>query len=255
MTLHEKKPYGPTCKDVALENLEQRSIRDSTYRNYLQTLKALDLEDVPFSEASIRFVSRRLQRILTESTRRKHATNIRSMLGIKVPLPRAKSKAYELPDFQEVVEAFRDSRYELQAFSSLFAGMRLGEACVRQKIKGTTILIDKQRTPDHQILPAKSSGPVIVPSWFAEMYREADDFSKHHATIHTGIKRRSLYMLGTELSPHMLRHLFACHLVDNGATPKQLQMQMRHTKVETSLTFYTHARQRDLSDLMNRLGN
>lgn len=241
-----------SCLEVAIERLENRAIRDSTYRNYLNTLKALEIEDVPFSSLTVRSVNQKLLTIMTESTRKKHATNIRAMFGIHVAVPRVKQKKYDLPTVEEVHEAFAESPYRIHAFSMLYAGMRIGESVVKQPINGNVITIDRQRTPQNLILPPKSAGPVVVPAWFAKEYRETEEFNRHHATIYTGIRRRGLKMLGIKMNPHMLRHLFATNLVEMGASPRVLQAQMRHGNVRISLEYYVHTRQQDIESLMNR---
>lgn len=244
-----------TCLVVALERLEEKAIRDSTYRNYLQSIKALGLEDVPFDQVTVRFISRRLQAVLTESTRKKHATNVRACLGIKVPLPKIKQKEYDLPSVADVHEAFRESRYRIQAYSMLYGGLRLGEACINQPTTGNLLTVTRQRTQTNEILPPKSTGKVVLPSWFAQEYREAGEFSKSQQTIYVGVKRRTLKMLGREINPHQLRHLFATHLVDMGASPRVLQAQMRHSDVQIALRYYVHTRQQDIANFMERFGS
>ena len=246
----------PTCLTVALERLEQRPIKDSTYRSYLKTLRLLDLEDIPFESVSLRLLNQRLSSVLTESTRRKHAINLRACLGIKVPTPKIKPKEYDLPSVADVHQAFESCRYRIHAYTMLYAGARLGEAVIKQPVRRNVITFDRQRTPGKQVISPKSCGPVVVPSWFAQEYAATpeQDFERQHCTVYGGIQRWGLKMLGISLNPHQLRHLFATSLVEMGASPKILQAQMRHHHVNVSLQYYVQTRQQNIVDLMERFG-
>jgi integrase len=241
-----------TCLALAYERLELRAIKDNTYRSYLQTLRALDIEDLPIEKATVRELGRRLSTVITQSTRRKHAVNLQACLGIKVPTPAPKQKVYELPTVQEVREAFADSKYRPHVYGMTFAGMRIGESLVNQPLKGNTIHIDRQRTPQNEITPAKTTGPVIVPEWFAAEYATYELGSINHATVYRGVKRKAKKELGIELNPHALRHLFATNLVKLGAPPEVLRRQMRHHDVAVSLRYYVQTTEEDVSAVMAR---
>ncbi len=237
---------------LAYKRLEERAIKDNTYRSYLQTLRVLEIEDLPVKEATVRELSRRLSGIITASTRRKHAVNLQACLGIKVPTPAPKQKVYDLPTVQEVREAFADSKYRPHVYGMTFAGMRIGESLVKQTLKGNVINIDRQRTPQNHITPAKTTGPVFVPEWFAEEYATYELGAINHATVYRGVKRRAKKELGIELNPHALRHLFATNLVKLGAPPEVLRRQMRHHDVAVSLRYYVQTQEADIESVMAR---
>ncbi|MFF8482905.1 tyrosine-type recombinase/integrase [Streptomyces antibioticus] len=241
-----------TCLALAYERLELRAIKDNTYRSYLQTLRALEIEDLPIEKATVRELGRRLSTVITQSTRRKHAVNLQACLGIKVPTPAPKQKEYDLPSVQEVREAFADSKYRPHVYGMTFAGMRIGESLVNQPLKGNVINIDRQRTPQNEITPAKTTGPVFVPEWFAEEYATYELGAINHATVYRGVKRKAKKELGIELNPHALRHLFATNLVKLGAPPEVLRRQMRHHDVAVSLRYYVQTTEDDISSVMAR---
>ncbi|MFJ8857238.1 tyrosine-type recombinase/integrase [Streptomyces sp. NPDC102451] len=236
-----------TCLALAYERLELRAIKDNTYRSYLQTLRALEIEDLPIEKATVRELGRRLSTVITQSTRRKHAVNLQACLGIKVPTPAPKQKVYDLPTVQEVREAFADSKYRPHVYGMTFAGMRIGESLVNQPLKGKVINIDRQRTPQNEITPAKTTGPVIVPDWFAEEYATYQLGAINHATVYRGVKRKAKKELGIELNPHALRHLFATTLVAAGVSPNILKAQMRHHDVAVSLRYYVQHEEKDIA--------
>jgi integrase len=243
-----------SCLEVALERLESREIKQSTYDSYLKTLRLLELEDVEFANVTVRLLNSRLNRILTESTRRKHAINLRACLGIKLTAGKIKPKEYDLPSVAELHETFEDSPYRIQAFTMLYAGARLGESVIKQSLRGNVIVFDRQRTVSREIISPKSSGPVTVPKWFAEEYRSTPEeaFERQHCSIYNGMQRWSIKMLGRGINPHQLRHRFATSLVDMGASPRVLQAQMRHHHVNVSLQYYVQVRQQDVSELMEK---
>ncbi|MFG2634948.1 tyrosine-type recombinase/integrase [Streptomyces sp. NPDC048362] len=235
-----------TCLELALERLADRAIKESTYREYLGTLRNLGLEDVPAEKATVRYLSNVLSSVLAPGTRRKHAINLRACLGVKVPCPRPAQKLYDLPSIEEIHGAFGESRYRMYAFSMLYAGLRIGEACVSQPIKGNVITVDRQRLPDGSIATPKTAGPVVVPEWFAEEYR-AFEATKSHNTVYVGM-RRAAKKVGLDINPHQLRHKFATELVKAGVSPNVLQRQMRHHDVAVSLRYYVQTTESDITE-------
>lgn len=236
-----------TCLAVAYERLELRAIKDSTYRSYLQTLRALEIEDLPFEKATVRELSKRLNTVIAQSTRRKHAVNLQACLGVKVATPAPKQKVYELPSVSDVREAFAESKYRAHVYAMTFAGMRLGESLVKQPLKGNVISIDRQRNPQNEITPAKTTGPVFVPQWFAEEYEDYELGPINHATVFRGVKRRAKKELGIDIGPHGFRHLFATTLVNAGVAPNVLKAQMRHHDVSISLRYYVQTTEADIN--------
>ncbi|WP_104524952.1 tyrosine-type recombinase/integrase [Blastococcus atacamensis] len=132
----------------------------------------------------------------------------------------------------------------------LIAGLRLGESCANQPIRGNVISVDRQRLPDGTISTPKTAGPVVIPDWFADEYRH-HDFTRAANTVYVGI-RRAGRKAGMDLTPHVLRHAFATHLVNSSASPEVLRRQMRHHDVSVSLRFYVHTTQADVEASMTR---
>ncbi len=44
-------------------------------------------------------------------------------------------------------------------------------------------------------------------------------------------------VLGEEYSPHSIRRSFATHMLTNGANPKMVQLQLGHSKIETTFSY------------------
>lgn len=233
-----------TCLEFAEVRLQQRSIKESTFKEYLATLRVLGLADVPYETVSLAMLNSRLSRVLTASTRRKHAINLRACLGLPVPCPKAAQKVYALPPLAVLHDAIDQSSYRLWGLAMLYGGLRLGEACASQPISGSVLTVDRQRKADGTLAAAKTCGPVVLPDWLADEYR-AHDFERAPNTVYVGI-RRAGRRAGLELRPHMLRHAFATNLVAAGATPEVLRRQMRHHDVAVSLRYYVQTSHDDV---------
>lgn len=240
-----------TCLDVALERLSSKPLKESTVKEYLGTLRVLGLADLPHSRLTVGLVNTRLQRVLTPSTRRKHAINLRATLGINIPCPRPTQKVYALPPVSDLRKVLEQSPYAMWGLVMLFAGLRLGESCVRQPLTGNVLHVDRQRSPSGDVVTAKTSGPVLIPAWLAERY-DGHDFERGHNTVYVGICRAGR-RFGLTLNPHQLRHAYATHLVKQGANPEVLRRQMRHHHVSVSLSYYVQVTDTDVADVVNLL--
>lgn len=240
-----------TCMDAAQQAVSQKSVKPSTVKEYLGTIRALGLEDVPVSQVTPAYATARLQTILNPGTRRKHTINLRATLGLKLPCPRPPKKIYDLPNTEDIHQALLESSYFMWGAVMLYAGLRVGEACANQTIKGDTLFVDRQRRADGTITTSKTSGPVIIPLWLAELYPH-HDFSKSPNTVYVGI-RRAGKRRGLQLNPHQLRHAYATNLVMSGMPAPLLQRQMRHHDVAVTLNYYFQMNESDIRQYLEQI--
>jgi integrase/recombinase XerD len=243
-----------SCWEYAEQQLSQRAIKDSTRRSYLDTLRSLNLVDVPVEWATVAMVNNRLQRVFNPGTRRKHIINIRACLGLKIPVPRGTQKDYTLPDTQQLHDVLENSQYKMYGFSMLYAGLRVAESCIKQMQEGNVIFVDRQRRADCVITTSKTAGPVVVPPWFGQLY-EMWTPTLAPNTVYVGMKRLFKRELGTKLTPHGVRHMFANNLVRAGASPEVLRRQMRHHDVTVALRYYVQTTDNDVAAAVANLAS
>ena len=240
-----------TCLEFAQNRLQHRPIKESTFKEYLATLRTLGVADLPVEEATLALLNSRLQRVLTASTRRKHAINLRACLGVPVPCPKAAQTIHSLAPMESMHEALSRSCYAMWGLVMLYGGLRLGEACTSQALSGNVLLVDRQRRPDGHLASSKTVGPVVLPDWLAAQYGE-HDFDRAPNTVYVGL-RRAGRRAGLTIRPHLLRHAFATNLVASGASPEVLRRQMRHHDVAVSLRYYVQTTTEDVELAVARL--
>ena len=73
------------------------------------------------------------------------------------------------------------------------------------------------------------------------------------ASIRAFLKKNcKLAGITKEVTPHVLRHSYATHLMENGVDLRHIQLLLGHSKPETTM-IYTHVAQRDLMQIKSPL--
>jgi hypothetical protein len=127
-----------TCLETAIRRLSSRAIKETTYKEYLATLRALGLEDVPFISVTVANLTTRLQRVLSPNTRRKHAIDLRACLGFPVPCPRPTRKHYDPPSLDVLKETIEASSYRMWGYAMSLPVSGLEKPARTSLLEGTS---------------------------------------------------------------------------------------------------------------------
>jgi integrase len=170
------------------------------------------------------------------------------------------SRIYDLPEMEDLHELINQSKYRLQLFLCMYAGLRVGEACAvtPSKLEGDYLNVNEAYSQDGLHLGSpKTYGKVLLPNWLADEVRnmKLDEFWQIGMT--TKLVSGSIYKLSRNrkwkaltgnkpVNPHMLRHFYATEMIKRGINPEIVRRQMRHKNVSTTLRIYTQVRTEEL---------
>jgi integrase/recombinase XerD len=184
------------------------------------------------------------------------------------PLPRTLARADVEAMFAEVarrLEAEPGRRSDrLAALIELLygSGLRATElvALPRNAIRaGEPLAIVRGKGGRERMVPVSASALAAVSRWLAHVPRS----SRHLFPSGRGhLSRAQLFNLVREVaaaagippervSPHVLRHAFATHMLENGADLRSLQILLGHADISTTER-YTHVATKHLVDLVAR---
>lgn len=247
--MHECECNGVymNCYEYAQSVLISKPIKKSTSQEYLSVCRSLKMDQIEYPPNASQLTNL-LESVFNVNTRRKCAIAIKSIYGIKVKVPSPVPLELDLPDFEELNEIIKGTRYEMYALLMLHAGFRIGETLIKQPIKGNAIVINRQKTIDNELTTAKSEGPVIVPDWLLERYKEWTP-THHYNTVYLGLKRLFKRNGMDFMTPHKLRHSYATYY-SMKMPPEALRRQMRHKRIATAMQYYVHIREEDLINVM-----
>lgn len=235
------------CYEYAQSVLISKPIKKSTSQEYLSVCRSLKMDQIEYPPNASQLTNL-LEGVFNVNTRRKCAIAIKSIYGIKVKVPSAVPLELDLPNFEDLNEVIKGTRYEMYALLMLHAGFRIGETLVKQPIKGNAILINRQKTIDGELTTSKSEGLVIVPEWLLERYEDWEP-TLHYNTVYLGLKRLFVRNGFSLMTPHKLRHAYATYY-SMKIPPEALRKQMRHKRIATAMQYYVHIKQEDLIGVM-----
>lgn len=164
------------------------------------------------------------------------------------PLPNVLSGS----EVERLLEALRSPKYKAILMCTYAAGLRIQECCdlkpgdIDSKRMQIKIRCGKGKRDRYVMLSdrllnllreywkiARPEGPFLFPGMKPEkpINRRSVNRVLNKALAAAGIRRR--------ITPHMLRHSFATHLLDLGTNLRTIQYLLGHSKVSTT-AIYTH---------------
>jgi len=245
--------------------IKSRPYKYSTKQSLIRDVKRLGIMDLDTGEITSALIRDKVDCIPNHNSRRRLYITARSIfkeLGVCQDLPKMEgiSRIYDLPEKEDLHNLIEQSKYRLQLFLCMYAGLRVGEACAvtPAKLEGNYLNVNEAYSQDGLYLGSpKTYGKVLLPDWLADEVRcmKADDFWQIGMT--TKLVSGSIYKLSRNrkwkaltgnkpVNPHMLRHFYATEMIKRGVNPEIVRRQMRHKNVSTTLRIYTQVRTEEL---------
>ena len=245
------------------EEISQRPLRYQTKLNMIRCLKKLELWDLEYSKVNSQLCWNKIEGLLNQNVKRTYAGYVRNIFGYsqkQIPVVMGISKTYDLPTQQELHRVIERSKYKLQLFLCMYAGLRIGEACAvvpKQVIKDKQnyyLNVDRAFSQDGNNLSSpKTIGKVLIPEWLALMILEIRESEYWQKGVPTKRVTTACYSLSSHgqkihINPHMLRHWFATDMARRNVPVHVIMRQMRHKNVQTAMAVYAQINNSDLID-------
>lgn len=245
--------------------IKSRPYKYSTKQSLIRDVKRLGIADLDTSEITSALIRDKVDCIPNHNSRRRLYITARSIfkdLGVCQDLPKMEgiSRIYDLPEMEDLHELIDHSKYRLQLFLCMYAGLRVGEACAvtPSKLEGDYLNVNEAYSQDGLHLGSpKTYGKVLLPNWLADEVRNMKDEDFWKIGMTTKLVSGSIYKLSRNrkwktltgnkpVNPHMLRHFYATEMIKRGVNPEIVRRQMRHKNVSTTLRIYTQVRTEEL---------
>ena len=245
--------------------IKSRPYKYSTKQSLIRDIKRLGIADLDTGEITSALIRDTVDCIPNHNSRRRLYITARSIfkdLGVCQDLPKMEgiSRIYDLPEMEDLHQLIEQSKYRLQLFLCMYAGLRVGEACAvtPSKLEGDYLNVNEAYSQDGLHLGSpKTYGKVLLPEWLAGEVRNMKDEDIWHIGMTTKLVSGSIYKLSRNrkwktlvgdkpVNPHMLRHFYATEMIKRGVNPEIVRRQMRHKNVSTTLRIYTQVRSDEL---------
>jgi len=234
-----------------------------TKLNMVRCLKKLELWEMDHQNITPAICWERIDGIINQNVKRVYAGYVRNIFNYgrnQIPVVIGQSKVYDLPTQEELHKVIESSKYRLQLFLCMYAGLRIGEACavVPQQIKkegaNYFLNVDRAFSQDGKSFGSpKTLGRVMVPEWLAMEILEIKEEQYWRKGTPTKLITTACMSLGTKnrkriirVNPHMLRHWFATDMARRNVPPNVMMKQMRHKNVQTTMAIYSQVNNADL---------
>jgi integrase len=251
-----------TIRDQLYAVALERGLRQSTlygYERLFRRLGILDLDSITHEDAM-----QRLWTIESTNTRRSAVIALRSVLGMKIKIPKQVPRRYDLPDEDTLRLALMTSPHEVRGLLMMYGGLRVGEACAitLKDVAGDRLNVDKQvlqlmstgKPTVTRLAPVKSfEAAITIPHFVAEAVMTLNE-TVLPAAVRESL-RRAGWRVGVQINPHMLRHWYATTMLARGVSLSLVSRQMRHSDIATTLRTYSQDNPGTIHDVFKSKDN
>ena len=174
--------------------IKSRPYKYSTKQSLIRDIKRLGIADLDTSEVTSALIRDKVDCIPNHNSRRRLYITARSIfkdLGVCQDLPKMEgiSRIYDLPEMEDLHELIDQSKYRLQLFLCMYAGLRVGEACAvtPSKLEGDYLNVNVAYSQDGLHLGSpKTYGKVLYRQIAGALARRIVNYAKEGQMVTQG---------------------------------------------------------------------
>lgn len=249
--------------EYATKTINNRPLKYGTRQSYFKIIKSLGIWDLNIEDVTSSLILDKVDSMRSHNVKKNVFICLRSVfkdLGLfqDLPILQGISKEYDFPTQEELHDLIDRTKYRRILYLCMYAGLRVGEACAIRPsdLKGNRLIIQRQISQKGIMQPAKTVGSVVVPDWLGEFIKNMDDkewWPEGKPSLRlTNHCFKLSKKTGVKVTPHLLRHWYATHLVKSTNNPELVRRQLRHARLDTTLQVYAQITSTDLDDLVNQ---
>lgn len=238
------------CHIYAQEVMSTKDLTYNTIKHFESSIRVMQLDqyEMPLSQQDAIII---LNRFVNPNTRRSYRSVLNLLFGLSIKQTKPVKWSGDMPEF-EVLDALIQScpKLRMQGNLMLHGGLRIGETCYKQPIKGSSILVQGQVLRNGESQSSKTIGSVVLPTWLLEEYRGWQPRYTNSNSLSGMFVKLFKENNMPDMTAHKLRHAFASHYAK--LLPIEgLRKQLRHTDIKTTMEYYVHVTEKDILSVMH----